>query len=145
MGKASRGKRERHEQPGQKPPEQQKTWCNHCLDTLHSSGIGPIGEALVEAYAEMRRGEGLDREYSHEETIEWIEGEVGTIISALRSSGDRYVYECALESKADLAGFYSHDPEGYAQHYSTPPAPWTDQEIADYEAMMARQEKKKAS
>ncbi len=144
MGKASRGKRERRERPEQKPPEQQKTWCDHCLDTLHDSGLGPIGDALLEAYAEMRKGEGLDREYSHVETIEWIEGEVSAMLSALRNSGDRFVYESYLEDKAELAGFYSHDPEGYAEYHSAPPAPWTDQELADYEAMMARQEKKEA-
>ncbi len=140
MGRASRSKRERQEQS---TPVQ--AWCDHCLDTLHGSGIGPIGEALVEAYGEMRRGEGLDRNYSHAETIEWIEGEVSAMLSALRSSGDRFVYESYLEGKAELAGFYSHDPEGYAEYHSAPPAPWTDQEIADYEAMIARQEKKEAS
>ncbi len=97
MGKASRSKRERHEQPGQKPPEQQKAWCDHCLDTLHDSGIGPIGEALLEAYRQMRSGDGLDRKYSHAEAIEWIEGEVGAMISALRSSGEQYQRDCELE------------------------------------------------
>ncbi len=93
MGKASRSKRERRDQPEQKPVEQQKTWCDHCLDMLHDSEIGPIGEVLVEAYRGMRRGEGL----GHAEAIEWIEGEVSTIISALRSSGEQYQRDCELE------------------------------------------------
>ncbi len=133
MGKAARIKRQRNEQ---KPTG--KGWCDHCLEVLHGTGLSEPADAIRESYDAMRTGLGLDRRYTHAEAMEWLEGEVSAMLSALRSSGERYHYESELESKAERHGFAHHDPEGYAEHYSEPPPEWTDQELQDYQAMMER-------
>ncbi len=139
MGKASTAKRLRREQGEQQPAKTTgKAWCDHCLEVLHGTDLSEPADAIRQAYEEMRSGFGLDRPYSHAETMEWLDGEVSAIMASLRSSGERYHYECELESKAERHGFAHHDPEGYAEHYSEPPPEWTDQELQDWHEILDR-------
>lgn len=97
MGKSSKAQRLRAAQPA--APD--KGWCDHCLGVLHDTGNSAVVDAMIEAYRDMRTGFQLDREYSHAEAIEWIESEVGPTLHALKGSGERYSYECDLESRSE--------------------------------------------
>ncbi len=88
MGKASRIKRERAQQPQQKPG-----YCEHCLDTLHSIENSAVADAMVEAYREMRS----QFQYSHVGAMAWLEQEVGAMLQALKSSGEQYNRDCEIE------------------------------------------------
>ncbi len=128
MGKASRMKMGRAQQP-----QQELGYCEHCLDTLSSAWNGPIADAMLEAYVEMRRGED-DRPHSHEEAIAWLGDEAGAMLQALRSSGERYHRDLELESKAEAWGDYSHEPETARE-----PEPWTQEERDEYQGVMERE------
>lgn len=139
MGKASTAKRLRREQGEQQPAKTTgKGWCDHCLEVLHGIDLSEPADAIREAYLEMRQGFGLDRAYSHAETMEWLEGEVGAILASLRGTGERYFYETELEAKLERSAFATHDPEEYAKSHSGPPPELTDQELHDYEELVAR-------
>lgn len=128
MGKASRIKRERAQQPQQK-----SGYCEHCLDTLHNSwDYNPISEALTDTYREMRQGE-WDREYSHQEAIDWIADQTGAMLQALKSAGERYHRDLELESKAMAWGDYSHEPETTKE-----PEPWTQEELDECQEVVER-------
>ncbi len=130
MGKSSKAQRLRAAQPA--APD--KGWCDHCLDMLHTTnGQSYIASEVLESYTDMRDGHRLDRKYSHAETMAWLSHEVDGMMQALRSSGDRYFYETGLQCKAEF------DPESGVRE------PWTEQELRDYEALVAREEARRAA
>jgi hypothetical protein len=127
MGKSSQSQRLRYAQPA--APD--KGWCDHCLDVLHQHGYeDEVSMAIMEAYADMRSG---PTPATHAQAVEWIAGTTAAMVTALKSSGERYHRDTALESKASARGYYmEEEPDG-----PEPPA-LTPEEIDEYHAVVAR-------
>jgi hypothetical protein len=133
MGKSSKGQRLRYAESA--APD--KGWCDHCLDTLHQHGYeDEVSEAIMEAYALMRSG---PTPATHAQAVDWIAGTTAAMVTALKSSGERYHRDVALESKAEARAEAWYDAED-----EDAPEPWTQEEHDEYDAMRAREEAREA-
>jgi hypothetical protein len=128
MGKSSKAQRLSYAQSA--APD--KGWCEHCLDTLHQHGYeDEVSTAIMEAYADMRSG---PNPATHAQAVDWIAGTTDAMVTALKSSGERYHRDVALESKASAWGNYLDQGEDRPE----PPA-WPPEEIDEYHAVVARE------
>ena len=133
MGKSSKAQRLSYAQPA--TPD--KGWCDHCLDTLHQHGYeDEVSEAIMEAYADMRSG---STPATHAQAVDWIAGTTAAMVTALKSSGERYHRDTALESKSESWGYYMDQGPDRPE----PPA-LTPEEIDEYHAVVAREEAREA-
>ncbi len=133
MGKSTNAQRLRYAQPT--APD--KGWCEHCLDTLHQHGYeDEVSTAIMEAYADMRSG---PTPATHEQAVNWIAGTTAAMVTALKSSGERYHRDTELESKAEAWGYYMEEEPDRPE----PPA-LTPEEIDEYHAVVAREEARAA-
>jgi len=94
MGKSSKAQRLSYAEAA--TPD--KGWCDHCLDTLHDTGAGRIGEQLIETYVDMR-----EAGCSHADAMAGIEAESVAFVAALRSSGEQYLHDGEIEYGAGAA------------------------------------------
>jgi hypothetical protein len=135
MGKSSQAQRLKYAQPA----VAEKGWCDHCLDTLHQHGYeDEVSMAIMEAYENMRSG---PTPATHEQAVDWIAVTTDAMVTALKSSGERYHRDTALESKAEAWGYYlDQDQE---EDRPEPPA-LTPEEIDEYHAVVAREEARHA-
>jgi hypothetical protein len=133
MGKSSNAQRLRYAQPDAPAT----AWCDHCLDTLHQHGYeDEVSMAIMEAYADMRSG---PTPATHAQAVDWIAGTTAAMVTALKSSGERYHRDTALESKASTWGYYLDRETDRPE----PPA-LTPEEIDEYHAVVAREEARAA-